>query len=45
MVQYQRIILFPDSYVYSYGHRNPQGIAWNSDGTIMYNSEHGEHEA
>ncbi len=33
---------FPDSYVYSYGHRNPQGLAWNSDGTIMYSSEHGE---
>lgn len=33
---------FPDSYVYSYGHRNPQGLAWNSNGTIMYSSEHGE---
>lgn len=33
---------FTDSYVYSYGHRNPQGLAWNEDGTIMYNSEHGE---
>lgn len=29
-----------DSYVYSYGHRNPQGLAWASDGT-MYASEHG----
>ncbi|MDG5473168.1 sorbosone dehydrogenase family protein [Jeotgalibacillus sp. ET6] len=29
-----------DSYVYSYGHRNPQGIAWSEDGT-MYASEHG----
>ncbi|WP_066152621.1 PQQ-dependent sugar dehydrogenase [Halalkalibacter krulwichiae] len=31
---------FPDSYVYSYGHRNPQGITWSSDGTL-YSSEHG----
>ncbi|CAM4076439.1 PQQ-dependent sugar dehydrogenase [Saccharibacillus endophyticus] len=28
------------SYVYSYGHRNSQGIAWLEDGT-MYASEHG----
>jgi glucose/arabinose dehydrogenase len=28
------------SYMYSYGHRNPQGLAWTSDGT-MYSSEHG----
>lgn len=32
---------FPDSYVYSYGHRNPQGITWSPDGT-MYASEHGD---
>lgn len=31
---------FLDSYVYSYGHRNPQGIAWTSDGE-MYSTEHG----
>lgn len=31
---------FPRSYVYSYGHRNPQGLAWATDGT-MYASEHG----
>ncbi|MGN4124242.1 PQQ-dependent sugar dehydrogenase [Lysinibacillus sphaericus] len=31
---------FPDSYVYSYGHRNPQGLAWSPDGTL-YASEHG----
>lgn len=31
---------FPNSYVYSYGHRNPQGLAWAGDGT-MYASEHG----
>ncbi|QDH20491.1 PQQ-dependent sugar dehydrogenase [Saccharibacillus brassicae] len=29
-----------DSYVYSYGHRNSQGIDWLADGT-MYASEHG----
>ncbi len=27
------------NYIYSYGHRNPQGLAWN-DG-VMYASEHG----
>lgn len=32
---------FPDSYVYSSGHRNPQGMTWLSDGT-MYASEHGD---
>lgn len=30
----------PNSYVYSYGHRNPQGITWSPDGTL-YTSEHG----
>lgn len=32
---------FPDSYVYSYGHRNSQGIVWNEDGSEMYSAEHG----
>lgn len=31
---------FPDSPVYSLGHRNPQGLAWSEDG-ILYSSEHG----
>lgn len=31
---------FPDSPLWSYGHRNPQGIAWNSAGE-MYETEHG----
>jgi glucose/arabinose dehydrogenase len=31
---------FPGSPVWSYGHRNPQGLAWDSDGR-MYASEHG----
>lgn len=32
---------FPDSFVYSYGHRNPQGIAWAEDGTL-FASEFGQ---
>lgn len=31
---------FSNSYVYSYGHRNPQGLAWVSAGEL-YASEHG----
>lgn len=31
---------FDDSYVYTTGHRNPQGLSWTDDGT-MYSSEHG----
>lgn len=29
-----------DNYMYSFGHRNPQGMAWSPDGK-MYASEHG----
>lgn len=32
---------FYNSPVYSYGHRNPQGITWSSE-NIMYASEHGQ---
>jgi len=28
------------NYVYSYGHRNPQGLAWNKNGKL-FSSEHG----
>ncbi|WP_409303319.1 PQQ-dependent sugar dehydrogenase [Peribacillus sp. SCS-155] len=30
----------PDSYVYSFGHRNPQGLAWSEEGQL-YSGEHG----
>lgn len=30
-----------DNYVWSYGHRNPQGITWNLDSGLMYSAEHG----
>jgi len=32
---------FPGSLVYSYGHRNPQGVAWGDDGT-MFATEFGQ---
>ena len=32
---------FPGSLVYSYGHRNPQGLAWAQDGT-MFATEFGQ---
>ncbi|RJS59526.1 PQQ-dependent sugar dehydrogenase [Bacillus sp. PK3_68] len=32
---------FKGSYIFSYGHRNPQGMAWSKDGT-MYATEHGQ---
>jgi glucose/arabinose dehydrogenase len=32
---------YASSPVWSYGHRNPQGLAWNFDNGLMYSSEHG----
>lgn len=32
---------FPKSPVWSYGHRNPQGLAWHPDNGFLYESEHG----
>jgi len=32
---------FKGSYVYSYGHRNPQGLAWNDAGELFV-AEHGQ---
>ena len=31
----------PASYLYSYGHRNPQGLAWDEHGNL-YSTEHGQ---
>jgi glucose/arabinose dehydrogenase len=31
---------YPGSYVWSWGHRNPEGLAWDSEGRL-YDSEHG----
>lgn len=31
----------PGSYVWSLGHRNPQGIAWHPDTGALYSTEHG----
>lgn len=32
---------FEGKYIYSYGHRNPQGIAWYPEHQDLFNSEHG----
>ncbi len=32
---------FPGSLVYSYGHRNPQGLAWHPQTGVLYSVEHG----
>ncbi|MGM0875841.1 MAG: PQQ-dependent sugar dehydrogenase [Bacillota bacterium] len=32
---------FKNSYIFSYGHRNPQGLAWDEDGNL-YSTEHGQ---
>jgi glucose/arabinose dehydrogenase len=32
---------FPGSPVFSWGHRNPQGLAWSPDTGTLYSSEHG----
>lgn len=32
---------FKDSPVYSYGHRNPQGLAWHPETGDLFSSEHG----
>ncbi len=35
---------FEDSYIYSHGHRNPQGLDWHPDTEEMFISEHGEYK-
>jgi glucose/arabinose dehydrogenase len=32
---------YPDSYIFSLGHRNPQGMTWTSD-DVFYGNEHGD---
>ncbi len=32
---------FPGSAVWSFGHRNPQGLAWHPDNALFYETEHG----
>ncbi|MDA0733495.1 MAG: PQQ-dependent sugar dehydrogenase [Chloroflexi bacterium] len=32
---------FPGSYVYTYGHRNPQGMDWHPDTGALFITEHG----
>ena len=32
---------FPDSPIYTYGHRNPQGLAWHPDTGDLFITEHG----
>lgn len=32
---------FPGSPIYSYGHRNPQGLAWHPETQDLFSSEHG----
>lgn len=32
---------YPDSPIWSYGHRNPQGIAWHPETKELYETEHG----
>lgn len=32
---------WPGSAVWSYGHRNPQGLAWHPDNGLFYETEHG----
>jgi glucose/arabinose dehydrogenase len=32
---------FPGSYIYSYGHRNPQGLAFHPDTGELWSTEHG----
>ncbi len=34
---------FDGSYIYAYGFRNPQGIAWHPETDVMYSSGHGNY--
>lgn len=32
---------FPNSLIYSLGHRNPQGLDWHPNGQLLFSTEHG----
>ncbi len=41
VTQLNRSLVGDVSYVYSYGHRNPQGLAWQPGTNRLYETEHG----
>ena len=35
----------PNSYIYSFGHRNPQGLCYGANASIIYSTEHGAQQS